>query len=151
MNNEPRFVSQMFLPPFLAAGYLVAWCQWVDAETAGTNFPPAAYGPGLLNGGLVTLGWLIAGTVFFSLLYATVMEVAYDMGLRSNSLQTLLASVVLGALTGAFYDLVVFAGNQVYNKALAFEMIGALTGVTMGWLVRIFFRKPPPKRPPLSL
>jgi len=137
MKGELRFICGIYLPPAVGAGYLIAWCGFIGSGPTQAVLSTDDYA-----NGLPTLAWLFGGAAVLSLVYATVMEMAFDLGIKSGSMQAILVSELLGLLAGVFFHLVVFRANPMLNQDLALEAIGMATGVTVGLVVKLFFSHP---------
>jgi hypothetical protein len=100
---------------------------------------------------LPTLAWLLGGTAILSVIYATAMEVALDLGLKTHAWLLVLFSQMLGLAAGAFFDLVVFRQDKTFNHHFGLEIVGMATGVTVGLIVKVFFSSPPVAKLPMEI
>ncbi len=146
MKSDLRFICEMFLPSLLGAVYLVAWCGFASTVGIRTGLTMDDY-----SAGLPTLAWLLGGTAILSVIYATAMEVALDLGLKAHSWMLVLFSEMLGLAAGLFFDLVVFRQDTTFNHDNGLEMVGMLTGLTVGLIIKVVFSSPPVARLPMEI
>jgi hypothetical protein len=93
----------------------------------------------------LVLGYLLAGLP--SLAFAAIMELAFAKGLDPCSGRSVLLSTFLGAASGVPIDMLMAGKLTARPNALPLVMLGLLTGLAVGLLIRRWSRPASPRGP----
>jgi hypothetical protein len=93
----------------------------------------------------LVFGYLLAGVP--SLVFAAIMELAFAKGLDPCSGRSVLLSTFLGAASGVPIDMLMAGKLTARPNALPLVMLGLLTGLAVGLLIRRWSRPASPRGP----